>query len=412
LWPEERSLCYYTSPFSITANVPYQSMDRRLLLTKIFWNLQAHWHFRHRPEVQALSVQDTVKGLQHLLLAEQGAWLQQTLQRAVVRGVPLEMLDRLDIALYQEGMDQRVWRAQATLMDGTTPRFGIIVARAPGTSSRLTQDDFTHLQTLYAQQPRYCVTPYVGGTAPVAGGVAAYTVEWLEDYKELVFEIALDGGVFLVNAHGAHRRFSPQASRHIWRRLIESLWWYPRLRGVNIQAGDFVGRVHADAQIEIKLTTARALAPDATPVEQIHAILGCLITASGYLSDGQHPFQRQMPREAFVSQMQAVLRRRFGERAPERAQQQWTLFQSGAFARQEDWLKEDCLLATYDRWCADLPAARAWQKTRQDWLAYAEATQAGRLPASWWFPAADIPSVLDRLAPRGVPPSIATRTQP
>jgi hypothetical protein len=322
------------------------------------------------------------------------------------------MLDRLDIALYQEGMDQRVWRAQATLMDGTTPRFGIIVARAPGTSSRLTQDDFTHLQTLYAQQPRYCVTPYVGGTAPVAGGVAAYTVEWLEDYKELVFEIALDGGVFLVNAHGAHRRFSPQASRHIWRRLIESLWWYPRLRGVNIQAGDFVGRVHADAQIEIKLTTARALAPDATPVEQIHAILGCLITASGYLSDGQHPFQRQMPREAFVSQMQAVLRRRFGERAPERAQQQWTLFQSGAFARQEDWLKEDCLLATYDRWCADLPAARAWQKTRQDWLAYAEATQAGRLPASWWFPAADIPSVLDRLAPRGVPPSIATRTQP
>ena len=387
-------------------------MDRRLLLTKIFWNLQANWHFRHHPEAQTLSVQDTVKGLQRLLLAEHGALLQQTLQRVATRCVSLETLRRLDIALYQEGMDQRVWRAQATLMDGTTLRFGIIVARAPGASSRLTQGDFTHLQTLYAQQPRYCVTPYVCGTAPVAGGVVAYTVEWLEDYKELVFEIALDGGVFLINAHGAHQRFSPQASRHIWRRLIASLWWYPGLRGVNIQAGDFVGRVHTDAQVEIKLTTARILVPEATPAGQIHAMLGCLITASGYLSDGLQPFQRQMSRAAFVSRLQTVLRRRFGARAPEQAQRQWTLFQNGAFAQQEDWLKEDCLLATYDRWRADFPAPRAWQKTRQDWLAYAEAVQAGQLPASWWFPAADIPIVLERLAPRGVPPSTATRTQP
>ena len=158
-------------------------MDRRLLLTKIFWNLQANWHLRHRPEAQTLSVQDTVKGLQHLLLAEHGAMLQHTQQRAAARCVALETLSRLDIALYQEGVDQRVWRAQATLMDGATSRFGIIVARAPGASSRLTQGDFTHLQTLYAQQPRYCVTPYVCGTAAVAGGVAAYTVEWLEDYK-------------------------------------------------------------------------------------------------------------------------------------------------------------------------------------------------------------------------------------
>jgi hypothetical protein len=296
-------------------------------------------------------------------------------------------------------------------MDGTTQCFGIIVARAPGASSLLTQRDFSHLQTLHAQQARYCVTPYVCGTAPVAGGVAAYTVEWLEDYKELVFEITLDGGVFLINAHGAHRRFSPQASRQIWRRLIEILWWYPQLRGVNIQAGDFVGRVQADEQVELKLTTARALAPEATPMEQIHAMLGYLITASGYLSDGQQPFQRQMPRAAFVSRMQAVLRRRFGDRAPELAQRQWVLFQSGAFAQQEDWLKEDCLLATYDRWCADYPAELAWQKTYRYWLDYVEAVQAGRLPVSWWFPAAEIPTVLDRLAPQGVPPSTGRRAK-
>src|SRR5262245_21593392 len=211
-------------------------MDRGLLLSKIFWNPQANWHFRHRSNAPTLSVQDTVKGLQRLLLAEQRALVQRTLQGAYNRCVSLEVLSRLDIALYQEGIDQRVWRAQATLMDGTTQCFGIIVARAPGASSLLTQRDFSHLQILYAQQGRYCVTPYVCGTAPVAGGVAAYTVEWLEDYKELVFEISLDGGVFLINAHGAHQHFSPQASRHIWRRLIASLWWYPRLRGVNIQA--------------------------------------------------------------------------------------------------------------------------------------------------------------------------------
>jgi hypothetical protein len=387
-------------------------MDRGLLLSKIFWNLQANWHLRRRPHAQALSVQDTVKGLQRLLLAEQGALLQHTLQRAYARCVSLEALSRLDIALYQEGIDQRVWRAQATLRDGTTQCFGIIVARAPGESSLLTQRDFVHLQTLHAQQARYCVTPYVCGTAPVAGGVATYTVEWLEDYKELVFEITLDGGVFLINAHGAHRRFSPQTSRQIWRRLVEILWWYPQLRSVNIQAGDFVGRVQADGQVELKLTTARALAPDAMSVEHIHAMLGYLITASGYLSDGQQPFQRQMPWEAFVSRMQAVLGRRFGDRAPELAQRQWTLFQRGAFAQQEDWLKEDCLLATYDRWCTDYPADLAWRKTCQSWLDYAEAVQAGRLPASWWFPAAEIPTVLARLAPQGTPPSTGRRAQP
>ena len=256
------------------------------------------------------------------------------------------------------------------------------------------------------------MTPYVCGTAPVAGGVAAYTVEWLEDYKELVFEITLDGGVFLINAHGAHRRFSPQASRQIWRRLVEILWWYPQLRGVNIQAGDFVGRVQADEQVELKLTTARALAPEATPVEQIHAMLGCLITASGYLSDGQQPFQRQMPREAFISRMQAVLRRRFGDRAPELAQRQWVLFQSGAFAQQEDWLKEDCLLATYDRWCTDDPAGSPGRRLVSTGSITPRPYRLAGCRASWWFPAAEIPTVLDRLAPQGVPPSTGRRAKP
>ena len=138
-------------------------MDRGLLLSKIFWDLQANWHFRHRSNAPTLSVQDTVNGLQRLLLSEQGALLQHTLQRAYARCVSLEALSRLDIALYQEGIDQRVWRAQATLMDGTTQCFGIIVARAPGASSLMTQRDFSHLQTLHAQQARYCVTPYVCG---------------------------------------------------------------------------------------------------------------------------------------------------------------------------------------------------------------------------------------------------------
>lgn len=387
-------------------------MDRRLLLTKIFWNLQANWHLRHRPDAQVLSVQDTVKGLQQLLLTEQGTMLQQTLQRAWGRFVSLDELSRLDIALYQEGVDQRVWRAKATLQDGTTQLFGIIVARTPGASSTLTQRDFAHLQSLHTRQARYCVAPYACGTAAVAGGVAAYTVEWLDDWKELVFEITLDGGCFLVNAHGAHRRFSPQESRQIWRRIVEILWWYPPLRGVNIQAGDFVGQVHVDGQVDIKLTTARALAPEVTPLGQMHALLGCLITASGYLSDGQRPFHRQMSRQAFLSRMQAVLRRRFGDRTPELAQQQWVLFQNGAFAQQEDWLKEDCLLATYDRLCADYPAACAWQETCRRWLAYAEAVQAGGLPASWWFSATEIPIVLDRLMPQGVSPYITRRQKP
>jgi len=373
-------------------------MDRHLLLTKIFWHPQANWHLRHQPVPHVLSVQETVKGLQTLLLAEQGAMLQQTLQLVDARPVSLEALSRLEIALYQEGVDQRVWRAQATLLDGSTRLFGIIVARAPGASSLLTQRDFANLQTLHRQQACSCVAPYVCGTAPIAGGVTAYTVEWLDEYKELVFEVTLDGGVFLINAHGAQRRFSPQESRQLWRCLVEILWCYPTVRAVNIQAGDFVVRQHTDGQLALKLTTARELALDPAPAEQIHAILGWMITASGYLSDGQKPFDRHMPRETFVHCMQAVLERRFGDRAPELAQRQWRLFQAGAFAQQENWLKEDCVLATYDRLCADYSATVAWQETCQRWLSYAEAVHSGRLPASWWFPSAEIPIVLDRLA--------------
>jgi hypothetical protein len=373
-------------------------MERAVLLSKIYWSLQANWHLRHRPATHELSVKETVQGLQHLLLDAQGAMLERTLGRVFVRSIPLHALNRLEIALYQEGTEQRVWRAQATLADGTIRPFGLIVARAPGTNSLLTQRDFGNLQALHAHQERYCVAPYVCGTMPVADGVAAYTVEWLDQHKELVFEIVHDGGVFLVNAHGAHRHFSPQESRQIWRRLVEILWWYPGLRRVNVQAGDFVGRVGDNGQIELKLTTARELVPDTAPAAHIQTLLHSVITASGYLSDGHRPFDRHMSQEVFLHRMQAVLRRRFGAQATRLAQQQWGLFQQGAFAQQEEWLKEDCVLATYDYLRAACPALLAWQETCQRWTAYANAVQAGHLPPSWWFPAADVPVVLDRLA--------------
>jgi hypothetical protein len=215
-------------------------MERATLLSKIYWNLQANWHLHRRPMPDEPSIKEAVKALQTLLLDTQDAMLERTLCQVFAQPSVLPVLSRLDIALYQEGAEQRVWRAQATLADGTSRAFGIIVARAPGASSVLTQHDFGNLQALHARQERYCVMPYVCGMLPVAAGLAAYTVEWLDEHKELVFEIAYDAGVFVVNAHGAHRRFSPQASRQIWRRIGEILWWYPGLRRVNIQAGDFV----------------------------------------------------------------------------------------------------------------------------------------------------------------------------
>lgn len=372
-------------------------MDVRRLLPNITWQLQARWHLRQPPDQGALSVQETVHGLQRALLADAGTMLQATLQHAYRRPVPLETLARLEIALYQEGRDQRVWRAHATLADGSMALFGLIVARAPGPSHAVTQCDYMHLQTLARLQPQACVVPYVAGLAPVAGGLACYSVEWLDDYKELVFEITLDGGGFLVNAPGAHQHFRPHASRHIWRQIATILCWYPLLRGVNIQAGDFVGRLQDDGQMALKLTTARALAPEATPPEHLHTLLGAMITASGYLSDGQQPFDRQMPPSVFVPRMQAVLQRRFGARAPAMAQQQWRVFQHGLFAQQEDWLKEDCLRGLYARWRAEAAPAEAWQATCDAWLAYARAVQAGHLPASWWFPAAEIAPALARL---------------
>lgn len=374
-------------------------MHRTTLAAKISWNLQAPWHLRQPQHAAKLSVLDTVKGLQAWLLAQSGAALSHTLQQVYTSPVALEALQGLEVALYQEGIDQRVWRAQATLADGSVGRFGIIVARAPGTSSALTQRDFHHLHTLHHDQARYCVQPYTSGMLPVAGGVAAYTVEWLEDYKELVFEVTLDGGVFLVNAHGAHRRCSPQDSRQLWRALGQILCWYPALRAVNIQAGDFVGRVDEAGRMALKLTTARELVATATPADHLQAMLACMITASGYLGDGYQPFDRAMPKTVFLPRMQTMLQRRFGSQAQTMAEHQWALFQAGAFARQEDELKEACILALYDRLCADTPATLAWQETQRRWLAYAEAVHTGHCVPSWWFPATEIPQVLERLDP-------------
>jgi hypothetical protein len=373
-------------------------MNKKDLLAKIFWHIQSNWHLQRRPTVHELSVPETVRGLQHLLLAQDAAMLLDTLRQIVNRPVCADDLQRLDITFYQEGADQRVWRAQATLANGYSRLFGLIVARTPDAVNATTQRDFSNLKTLYATQHRYCVQPYVSGTIPIAGGVTAYTVEWLEDLKELVFEIAREGGVFLVNAHGAHRVFTLERSRQIWRRMIELLWCYPGLCKINIQAGDFVGRQLDDGQFEIKLTTARHLQPDPGPAAHLHVILRSVITASGYLSDGRHPFDRQMTEAVFLHRMQAVLQRRFGQRAARLAQQQWCLFQDGIFARQEDWLKEDCILATYNFLRTATPPIAAWQTTRQYWLAYADAVQASIHPPSWWFPAVEIPAVLERLA--------------
>ena len=363
----------------------------------MFWHLQKHWHLRHRPGAQEVSLAETVKGLQALLLDDAAAVLSGTLRQVFSRPVRLSELHRLDIAFFQEGREQRVWRAQASLQDGTAGTFGLIMARSAGASHDVTQRDFGHLKRLFAMQPRYCVRPYAQGTAPVAGGLAAYTVEWCAAHKELVFEVSHDGGTFLINNPEAHRHFSLQASRGVWRRLVEVLCWYPGLRGVNVQAGDFIGRVEPGGQVDLKLTTARQMVSDTSPETHIAATLRCVITASGYLSDGRQPFDRGMPYESFALRMQRVLGRRFGDRAAAMAQQQWELFRTGVFARQEDWLKEDCVLGTFDRWRADYPEEVAWRATRQRWLDYAEAVRAGRVTPSWWFPAEEIPGLLKRL---------------
>ena len=371
-------------------------MDRKVLLQKIFWNLQQPWHFRRQPNPADLSINATVKGLQTLLLAEQGVMLSQTLQAVWGHRVDLEDLQQLVMTLYQEGADQRVWRAHSTLTDGDQRLFGLIVARAPGPSSDLTQRDFSNLQYLHSRQPRYCVTPYTQGY--LSGGVTAYTVEWLDQHKELVFEIARNSGVFLINAAGSHRAFSPDLSRRIWRRIMTILWYYPGLQGVNIQAGDFVGRVSNDeTDVDLKLTTAREYHPEPDPATRIHAMLAVAITASGYLSTNRQPFDRQMSEEVFVHRMQAVLQRRFGNQAPQLARQQWSLFRQGAFAQQEDWLKADCILATYDHLRDGHAVETAWRETQQRWMAYARAVETGALPPSWWFPAAEIPLLLDQL---------------
>ncbi|WP_179131110.1 hypothetical protein [Candidatus Entotheonella palauensis] len=55
--------------------------------------------------------------------------------------------------------------------------------------------------------------------------------------------------------------------------------------------------------------------PSPDPITQIQDLLSYGITASGYLSDGQTPFDREMPESVFMHRMQAILQRRFREGA-------------------------------------------------------------------------------------------------
>ncbi|ETW94473.1 MAG: hypothetical protein ETSY1_34765 [Candidatus Entotheonella factor] len=137
--------------------------------------------------------------------------------------------------------------------------------------------------------------------------------------------------------------------------------------------------------------------PSPDPITQIQDLLSYGITASGYLSDGQTPFDREMPESVFMHRMQAILQRRFRDRAHRLAQHQWTLFKQGVFARQEDYLRDDYVLGTYDHLHTEFAPEAAWRETCQRWMAYAEAVQSGAVTPSWWFPASDIPQVLDRL---------------
>ena len=168
---------------------------------------------------------------------------------------------------------------------------------------------------------------------------------------------------------------------------------------VAVIARDHQFAPHNDGQFELKLTTARDLRPKPGPAAHLHMILCSVITASGYLSDGHQPFNRQMSKSVFQHRMQAVLQRRFGNQAKRLAHQQWHLFQDGAFAQQEDGLKEDCIRATYDFLRSKKHPITAWQKTRQYWMAYVDAVQADVYPDSWWFPIAEIPAMLNQLTP-------------
>ena len=104
-----------------------------------------------------------------------------------------------------------------------------------------------------------------------------------------------------------------------------------------------------------------------------------------------------MSEPVFVHRMQAILKRRFGDQALSAAQQQWELFDQGVFAQQEDDLKQDCILATYDHLVTENTAEIAWQVTCQHWLSSAQTVQQGELPSSWWFPATEIAPLLNRL---------------
>ena len=111
----------------------------------------------------------------------------------------------------------------------------------------------------------------------------------------------------------------------------------------------FCIRPRENGDFDLKLTTARDIQPDPEPTARIAQMLGYGITQpAAYLSDGQTPFDRRMTEAVFMQRMRATLQRRFRERAQPLAEQQWRLFQQDVFSRQEDHLRDDYVLATYD----------------------------------------------------------------
>ncbi len=209
----------------------------------------------------------------------------ESLSMLAGRAVPPSEVAAVDVALFQEGAFQYVFRVRASLRGKKRFQLGLLVAKNDEGATRTAREEYRNLVHLHDRFPAWCVHPLMSAhlRIPVRGGskparVFGYFSQWLAGHHELGVQENLN---FYINEEPFYA-FDRAESDRIKAWILEHLFsaYDPKSRSApappQIGSGDFViARPRRNRPLDLRLIACRRIVHDITPY-------GCLKLYLGY----------------------------------------------------------------------------------------------------------------------------------
>lgn len=206
---------------------------------------------------------------------------------SILAGHPVapEAVVAANVALFQEGAYQYVFRVRTTLPGKKRLQIGLLVAKNDGEASRTAREEYRNLAQLHGRFPGWCVHPLTAAhlSIPKPGGsrpnrVFCYFTEWLPSHHELGIQENLN---FYINEMPFYA-FDRGDTDQIKERILECLFsaYDPAARTAlappQIGSGDFViTRPRRNHPLDLRLIACRRINRKIT-------LYGCLKLYLGY----------------------------------------------------------------------------------------------------------------------------------